>query len=528
MIYRCIQNAIDYAETNLATEVEFRRAASEAFMSVATFYRTFEVFVGMTFMEYVRRRLAVALEALRTGASVTRVASDSCYEDINSFSRAFKKEFGLSPSTYAKKGGTISGLHAVSLMSAFVTVYEREVATIQRRNVMANAQERMVIQNVKRVGFLQNRGDTPYAPESFAFPACFASAMRSISGESHEKETRAHEREWIYDLDYHEAMAASGMAFGNLWPTNRMVCMSVNDFTQIASRGEIFSRAFRWFGYEMSYYVKKGTESEGNFLKELVVASISSGKPVIATNLVSNPEFGLITGYGQKGDVVIGWSHFQDQPGACDGFEETGECRVGNWYEKVWELVLFGNKTTAHKDPYALLVWALDILEGQQPCGKGFHGGLNAYDAWIEFLTDKRVFDADEPALKQILAVHSTYTGTLAEARAWAHSFFTSVFMTMLPRHADEIERAASCCISVHDLMWEVWGALGSGPGDMSVWDRLRDSTVRKQTASIIEKAKHHDTSLIEVIKSILSDRFAGDSERLTVPRQENFPRLAT
>lgn len=122
---------------------------------------------------------------------------------------------------------------------------------------MASAKVKEVLGDIKQVGFLRNRGGKRYAPESFAFPACFTSAVRGISGEAHEKRVGAHNREYIFDLDYHESMAASGMAFGNLWLKSNAVCMSVNDFTQIAPRKEIFSRTFAWFGYEMSYYAKK-------------------------------------------------------------------------------------------------------------------------------------------------------------------------------------------------------------------------------------------------------------------------------
>lgn len=142
---------------------------------------------------------------------------------------------------------------------------------------MADVQEKVILSDIKQVGFLSNLKGSLNAPESFAFPACFASAIRAISGEAHEERAHAHNREWIFDLDYHEAMAASGMAFGNLWTENNVVCMSVNDFTQIAPRREIFSRTFAWFGYEMSYYAKKGTESEKDYFRELIVDSISSG-----------------------------------------------------------------------------------------------------------------------------------------------------------------------------------------------------------------------------------------------------------
>ena len=518
MIYRSIQSAVNYAESNLTGSVDFRTAAGEAYMSVATFYRTFELFVGMSFMEYVRRRrLTCALIMLKRGMRVSEVALELGYEDFSSFSRAFRREFNLSPSAYGKSGVSISGMPPIRLMPELAYVYGRRDLLTTRRIVMADAKEKMVIRDVKKVGFLQDRPDDEYAPETFPFPACFASALRAISGESHERRIKSHGREWIFDLDYHEAMAASGMAFGNLWLKNNGVCLSVNDFTQIAPRDEVFSRTFAWFGYEMSYYTRKGTESEGEFFRELIVDSLSEGRPVLATNLVANPEFAIVTGYDKKGDVLIGWSPFQNEPNACDGFEESGEFRLSGWYDKTWELVVFGKKGAPRKDPYWLLEWALSLLEGRTPCDEGLHSGLDAYDAWIDFMETDRLFDADEGELKQILAMHSSYTGQLAEARSWADSFLKSILTQLLPEYASEIEKAGAECRSIHDLMWEVWGALGSGPGDLSVWSKLADRTVRQKTVEVIKKARQHDEALIQIIKTILSGRYQGDSKRLSL-----------
>lgn len=55
-LYRRLQNAVEYAEDNLENLIDFHKASSCAFMSVVTFYRMFEIFAGMNFMEYVRKR----------------------------------------------------------------------------------------------------------------------------------------------------------------------------------------------------------------------------------------------------------------------------------------------------------------------------------------------------------------------------------------------------------------------------------------------------------------------------------------
>lgn len=103
---------------------------------------------------------------------------------------------------------------------------------IKRRLTMANAKEKELLAGIKPVGFMKDRKDKEFAPESFAFPACFASAIRKISGEERVQRIKSHQREWVFDLDYHEAMAASGMAFANLWPRNYVLDFSVNDFSK--------------------------------------------------------------------------------------------------------------------------------------------------------------------------------------------------------------------------------------------------------------------------------------------------------
>jgi len=64
----------------------------------------FNALVGESPMQYLLRwRLALAAEALRTASdSVARVAERYGYETEAAFSRAFKREFGVPPSTWRR------------------------------------------------------------------------------------------------------------------------------------------------------------------------------------------------------------------------------------------------------------------------------------------------------------------------------------------------------------------------------------------------------------------------------------------
>lgn len=85
----------------------------------------------------------------------------------------------------------------------------------------------------------------------------------------------------------------------------------------------------------------------------------------------------------------------------------------------------------------------------------------------------------------------------------------------MLPEYKSHIEAAADCCKNIHDLKWKVWGALGTGPGDMSVWAGLQDKNIREKTVEVLKEAKEQDIRLIAIIKEILKGRYEDGEKKL-------------
>ena len=98
-IYEQIQQSVDCIEDSLFEGVTTETAAHAACMSVRSFHRYFPAVTGYRFAEYVRkRRLSAALDRL-TGSddSVLRIAVTTGYDSHESFTRAFKREFGVAP-----------------------------------------------------------------------------------------------------------------------------------------------------------------------------------------------------------------------------------------------------------------------------------------------------------------------------------------------------------------------------------------------------------------------------------------------
>lgn len=80
--------------------------AREVALSRSAFAKRFVALVAEPPIQYLTRwRLALAAQKLRSGREpIARVAEHNGYESEAAFSRAFKREFGMSPAAWRKAG----------------------------------------------------------------------------------------------------------------------------------------------------------------------------------------------------------------------------------------------------------------------------------------------------------------------------------------------------------------------------------------------------------------------------------------
>ncbi|WP_027086600.1 AraC family transcriptional regulator [Cohnella panacarvi] len=99
-----IQKAILYVESNLNKEIMLEDAAGAAGFSKYHFHRIFQALVGQSLADYVRRRrlTKASYDLLGTQAGILAIALDYQFESQESFTRAFKKMFGMNPGQYRK------------------------------------------------------------------------------------------------------------------------------------------------------------------------------------------------------------------------------------------------------------------------------------------------------------------------------------------------------------------------------------------------------------------------------------------
>jgi AraC family transcriptional regulator len=101
-----IEEVILYIRTHIHEPLNREVLAEVAGFSVPHFHRVFTAQVGESAVSYVRRlRLERAGCKLRMGAvNITEVARAAGYESHAAFSKAFKQQFGLSPSEFRQLG----------------------------------------------------------------------------------------------------------------------------------------------------------------------------------------------------------------------------------------------------------------------------------------------------------------------------------------------------------------------------------------------------------------------------------------
>ncbi|AHF09302.1 MULTISPECIES: AraC family transcriptional regulator [Dehalobacter] len=101
-----IQRAVDYVEAHITESIDYEEAAKQAYSSSFHFQRVFSILCGFTLGDYIRmRRLSLAgNELASSGIRVIDAAFKYGYDTPESFSRAFTRFHGVSPSQ-AKQGG---------------------------------------------------------------------------------------------------------------------------------------------------------------------------------------------------------------------------------------------------------------------------------------------------------------------------------------------------------------------------------------------------------------------------------------
>jgi AraC family transcriptional regulator len=110
-----VQRGIDYIEANLEFDIQSADVARHAGISQWHFQRIFKALTNETLMTYIRsRRFSLSLAKLAdTQERVLDIAIAAGFDTQESFTRAFKKAFSVTPAHYRKHAGAFAFMRKV-------------------------------------------------------------------------------------------------------------------------------------------------------------------------------------------------------------------------------------------------------------------------------------------------------------------------------------------------------------------------------------------------------------------------------
>lgn len=125
-----VQKGIDFIEANLEHELSLRDIAKETGIGQWHFQRIFKALTNETLKTYIRsRRLGIALERLiTTEQRIIEIAISAGFESQESFTRAFKKAFDMTPNQARKIGDKNRFLKKIEFNTEYLQHINRNIS----------------------------------------------------------------------------------------------------------------------------------------------------------------------------------------------------------------------------------------------------------------------------------------------------------------------------------------------------------------------------------------------------------------
>ncbi len=295
--------------------------------------------------------------------------------------------------------------------------------------------------------------------------------------------------------DYDYVMGVSGAPFRGFW--NRDDGGNI-DLMYLAP--EPHRRAFDALGYECQALPWDDRAA----LLDAIKGSIARGRPVLAFGIVGPPECGIVAGYDRGGDVLVGYSYFQDN--SLPGYYEQAD-----WYELAQRgvniaAILIGDRKPrpAERDVLASsLAWAVGLARTPRRPERPDHlCGLAAYDGWADGLEVDDDYPGDNvEVMATRVMVHADQATMLYERRSAAR--YLRGMAAIAPEAAASLAAAAALYDETADELSGAWpwgDSMGTEVGrDLAV------PSIRRDIARHVRVAKAKETRAVEHLERALA-----------------------
>jgi hypothetical protein len=239
---------------------------------------------------------------------------------------------------------------------------------------------------------------------------------------------------------------------------------------------------------------------------DAVKTSIAAGVPVIAFGIIGPPEAGLVAGYGEGGDVLLGHSYFDF---ASYGTSRYYEQR--NWFEEMERnsigMIVLGERRP-RPEPRDVLIssleWAIDLARtAERPNLPDHVCGLAAYEGWARGLEVDADYPRDNAEVSRTRAmVYSDQADMLCE-RAQAAAYLRSM-TDVAADTADDLHAAAELYLEASNT-FRAWPWSSHDFGSDEVRQGLCGGAFRRDIAQHIRQVAQIEARAVEHLEKALT-----------------------
>jgi AraC-like DNA-binding protein len=485
---------MSHMEKRIRSELDYLELEKATGYSIAHIRDVFASLTKYSLVKYMllRKIENAAFDIVHTDKKLQEIWPLYGFKNADTFTRAFRRVTGVNPGKFKKAGITVgrrklyTGSFGVGFQDDRILLGMQVRDSRKETGIMSNEivrREKNIIYNVPKVGY-GIHGVTP-------LPICLKACTDFLGG----------------DISYAYIMAASGAAFRFAWNEKFWDGGNVGVEHAYDSTERIYEAGLGCVSGAYSMLSRNSRSTKEEF-RNFVMANIDKGNPVIALGIIGPPEAGIVTGYREYGDTLLGWNFFQDIPDFGGNYEkdENGYYISNDWWENndTRLMMVLGD---LKKEKYGLkrvLGNAITALNGRTVSGMA--KGIAAYDAWKKAILDEKEFPEGitMPNLAERLMCQGDAMDCLADGRKCAVLYFQSI-IDDYPEHKDMIQTLISqykiSCKTAHS-MFEIFGGYERGEKEMLL---LKKKSVRQQIVGLIDKAKKADIKALGVMRELHS-----------------------
>lgn len=359
-----IQNVLNHIEDHILEDMNADTLAQRIFTSQAYLQKMFPVVTGYTISDYIRnRRLSLAGEELVANDSkIIDIAYKYGYESAESFTKAFVRFHGVTPSVARKNNVKLKYFYPlliqINVKGGFVT----------SRRLIPNAEK-----------LYENRA------ENYMFPSCMRSAMCALNEDAR------------YDFSFFAGVC--GDFFTQIWLEPKW---RYNDsYSNVCKHTQLpLQYAFDACGYDYTYVSRDDIQKNIPLYLSKITESIDKGLPVLTFGIVGPPVCSIIYGYAEDGRLLIGWSQFSgkiNENELPDHEFSENYFEVENGLLESEALIFFGGRKNRPSIEESLRNSLRNIKKlASLTSDDTMKVGKDAFDAWADSLLCDEEFQTPE------------------------------------------------------------------------------------------------------------------------------------